>query len=81
MIRRNLGVPVLNILPELKELLFQGFNLLKIIYFLADQAGNDLQDSLMFLGKKVFLKTVLVYHTKNVTAVNDGNSQLGLDLT
>ena len=62
MIGRNFWVPVLNILSELKELLFQGFNLLEIIYFLADQTGNDLQDSLMLLGKEIFPKTVLVDH-------------------
>ena len=80
-IRRNFGVPVLNILSELKELLFKGFNLLEIIYFLADKTGNNLQDSLMFLGKEMFSKTVLVDHTKNTATVNDGDGQLGLDLS
>ena len=81
MIRRNFGVPVLNILSELKELLFKGFNFLEIIYFLADKTGNNLQDSLMFLGKEMFSKTVLVDHTKNTATVNDGNGQLGPNLT
>ena len=81
MIGRNFRVPVLNIFPELKEFPFQRFNLLEIIHLLADHTGNNLQDSLMLLGEEMFLKTVLVDNSKNMASVNDGDGQLGLDLT
>ena len=35
----------------------------------------------MLLGKEIFPKTILVDHPENMTAVNDGDGQLGFDLT
>ena len=35
----------------------------------------------MLLGEEMFLKTVLVDNSKNMATVNDGDGQLGLDLS